>query len=244
VTDRLVLLGTGTCQLQPERRASSVLVEVGASRFVFDMGRGIAERLAALPLRQDDVEHIVVSHFHADHLSDLIPYLHAASWSQIDPRHRDLHIHGPAGLEHLLETLFGALGRDSLIAPAYTVHVHEIAAGAQEIADLECDWVSLPPAGNHGLRFRVGERTVALTGDSDFHPREIEFLSGVDLAVIDAGHPSDEEIVDLAVASGAARILCSHLYRPLDGVRLTEQAAVRGYEGVIEVAEDGLIVAL
>ena len=51
MSDRVVLLGTGTCQLQAERRTSSVLVEVGGSRLVFDMGRGIADRLAALPHR-------------------------------------------------------------------------------------------------------------------------------------------------------------------------------------------------
>ena len=83
---RLVLLGTGTCQLEDGRAASSVLVELDGLRLLFDCGRGIAARLAELGYRQDQLRHVVVSHFHADHVSDLIPLLQAGSWSRSDPR--------------------------------------------------------------------------------------------------------------------------------------------------------------
>ncbi|MEE8278853.1 MAG: MBL fold metallo-hydrolase, partial [Thermoanaerobaculia bacterium] len=86
MSDRLLLLGTGTCQLEAERTASSVLIELGDLRLVYDFGRGVTRRLAQLDLRQDEIEHVVISHFHPDHVSDLIPYLHAASHSPIDPR--------------------------------------------------------------------------------------------------------------------------------------------------------------
>ena len=67
---RLVILGTGTCQLEPNRMASSVLVQLPEAQFVFDMGRGISLRLVEVGLRQDDIEHVVLSHFHADHIGD------------------------------------------------------------------------------------------------------------------------------------------------------------------------------
>ncbi len=108
MTNRIVLLGTGTCQLQTHRMASSVLVELDDLRLVYDLGRGIANRLAEIGMKQDDVEHVVLSHFHPDHLSDLIPYLQATSWSRIDPRAKDLHpavartsvSFSPPGLKH------------------------------------------------------------------------------------------------------------------------------------------------
>jgi ribonuclease BN (tRNA processing enzyme) len=245
MADRLVLLGTGTCQLLPERRASSVLIEVGASRVVFDMGRGIADRLAELGLRQDDVGHVLISHFHADHVSDLVPYLHAASWSQLDSRSRDLEIVGPAGLERLVETMVEALGRDSLIRPGgYEVRIREAEAGPLRIGGLSGEYVSLPPAGNHGFAFTHRGRRMAITGDSGFHGQEIEFLRGADLAVIDSGHLSDEEIVRLAVDSGARRIVCSHLYRELDIAALGGAAAARGYAGELSVGADGMSLPL
>jgi ribonuclease BN (tRNA processing enzyme) len=87
---RLALIGTGTCQLEDGRTASSVLVELDGLRLVFDCGRGVAARLAELGYRQDQLRHVVVSHFHADHVSDLVPLLQAGSWSRTDPRSRDL----------------------------------------------------------------------------------------------------------------------------------------------------------
>ena len=123
--NRLVLLGTGTCQLQLHRMASAVLIELEGLRLVFDFGRGIAHRLVELGLRQDDVEHIVLSHFHPDHFSDLVPFLHAAAWSRTDPRKRDLHVYGPAGLERRLDGLLELFGRDALGRPCWALRLHE-----------------------------------------------------------------------------------------------------------------------
>lgn len=238
MTERIVLLGTGTCQLEAGRKASSVLVELEGLRLVFDLGRGIADRLVELGLAQDDVEHLVLSHFHPDHLSDLVPYLHAAAWSRIDPRSKDLHVYGPMGLEVQLMRLLSLFDTDNLGREHFRVHLHEERGETLEVAGRRFVYADLPPAGNHGLRFTAGQTTVALTGDSSFHPQEIEFLRGVDLAVIDSGHLEDDEIVELAVESGARHIVCSHLYREIDGAELTRRAAEAGYGGRISAGHD------
>ncbi len=243
--NRLVLLGTGTCQLQEHRMASSVLIELDGAgdgepglRLVYDLGRGIAGRLAAFGLCQDDVEHLVLSHFHPDHLSDLIPYLHAASWSQIDPRSKDLHIYGPIGLEVQLMRLLGLFGPDNLRREHFRVHLHEIRGDRMEIADRDFEFCDLPPADNHGLKHAGGGTSWALTGDSLFHPQEVEFLRGVDLAVIDSGHLEDGEIIELAARTQVPRIVCSHLYRELDEDDLRCRARAAGYSGRLIVGCD------
>ncbi len=58
--------------------------------------------------------------------------------------------------------------------------------------------------------------------------------------MIDAGHLEADEIVELAVRSGARRLVCSHLYRPLDAAALNARAAKRGYRGELIVGEDGM----
>lgn len=240
----MVLLGTGTCQLQLQRMASAVLVELGDSRLVFDFGRGIAHRLVELGLRQDDVEHIVLSHFHPDHFSDLIPYLHAAAWSRTDPRQRDLHIYGPPGLDRLLEGLLDLIGRDALGQPTWRLHLHETESTTLSIGGHGFDYASLPPAGNHGLKLRHRGLEVALTGDSSFHEQEVTFLQGVDVAVIDSGHSSDEEILELAARTQVGRLVCSHLYRELDSEDLNDRARRKGYNGEILIGEDLMEIPL
>ncbi len=236
--DRIVLLGTGTCQLQSHRKASSVLLELDDLRLVYDFGRGIADRLAEIGLRQDDVEHVVLSHFHPDHLSDLIPYLQAASWSRIDPRTRDLHVYGPRGLEVQLMRLLGLFGPDNLVRPHFRVHLHESRGEELTVGAHDFGFADLPPAGNRGLKLTHGGRSYAFTGDSSYHRQEVEFLRGVDLAVIDAGHLEDDEILALAAEAQVPRIVCSHLYRELDEAEMSRRAKAGGFAGRLIVGRD------
>lgn len=236
------MLGTGTCQLDETRRASSVLLELDGLRLVFDLGRGIADRIQAIGLRQDDVRHIVFSHFHPDHVSDLVPYLHAAAWSRTDPRSVDLHLYGPLGLEVQVMRLLSLFGPQTLAREHWRVQLHEIRGDQLEIEGRRFDFLDLPPAGNRGLRFRYAgggvEHCVGLTGDADFHGQAVDFLRGTTLGIFDSGHLEDEQIVELAVRSGARRLVCSHVYRPLDLDALNARARRRGYEGELILGND------
>ncbi len=234
----LTLLGTGTCQIEHERRASSVLLELDGTHILFDCGHGIVQRLLKVGVHPNTLQHIVLSHFHPDHVSDLIPLLQAGAWSHKNQRHTDLHIYGPKGIYKLIDGYISIFGRNAFEQPTYTLVIHEIIEEQFAIDAYAFESVSLPPAGNHGLRFTYNSKTYALTGDSYFHQQEIDFLGGVDLAVIDSGHIEEDEIIALAVASQAKTLVCSHLYRELDAKQLQEQAVANKYEGTIIVGCD------
>lgn len=234
----ITLLGTGTCQIEFERRASSVLLELNGMPVLFDCGHGIVQRLLEAGFHHNEVNHIVVSHFHPDHVSDLIPFLQAGAWSRRNPRSSDLHIYGPVGVRKFIAGLMHVFGPSGLQQPSYSISVHEVVQGQFSIGPYQFDSVSLPPAGNHGLRFDWKGKRYAITGDSNFHEQEIAFLKDVDLAIIDSGHIEDDEIVQLAVASQARKIVCSHLYREIDAPRLQVLAEKAGYTGTIIVGRD------
>ena len=234
----ITLLGTGTCQIEVERRASSVLLDLEGMYVLFDCGHGVVQRLLEAGVRHNQLEHIVLSHFHPDHVSDIIPFLQAGAWSQRDPRTTDIHIYGPTGAQKVIDGLLQVFGPGSLQQPSYKIVVHEITQQQFEIGSHRFDFVSLPPASNHGLRFTWNGKCYAVTGDSHFHDDEIAFLRDVDLAIIDSGHIEDREIVQLAVSSQAKTIVCSHLYREIDAKQLQAQAAGAGYRGTILVGRD------
>src|SRR5260370_11125815 len=123
---------------------------------------------------------------------------------------------GPRWVAQLIKGLLNLMGGDALVQVHYQIVVHELAEGGFQIGPYSFESYSLPPAGNQGLCFTWNNLRYALTGDSHFHEQEVRFLRGVDLAVIDAGHISDEEIVELAVATQVGTLVCSHLYRELD----------------------------
>ena len=234
----IILLGTGTCQIEYERRASSVLIQLDAMPVLFDCGHGVVQRLLEVGKQHNELNHIVVSHFHPDHVSDLLPFLHAGAWSRRNPRTTDLHIYGPPGIQRIIDGFRNIFGISGLQQPTYDILVHEVAGEHFSLGSYEFDFISLPPAGNHGLRFVWRGRQHAITGDSNFHEEEIAFLSHVDLAIIDSGHLKDDEIVQLAVASKAKTIICSHLYREIDAPNLQVLAEKAGYEGTILVGRD------
>lgn len=234
----IILLGTGTCQIEFERCASSVLIQLDTLPVLFDCGHGVVQRLLEAGIQHNALNHIVVSHFHPDHVSDLIPFLHAGAWSRRNPRTTDVHIYGPPGIHRIIDGFRDIFGTSGLQQPAYDILIHEVAGGQFSIGSYTFDFVSLPPAGNHGLRFVWRDKYYAITGDSNFHEHEISFLHKVDLAIIDSGHLEDDEIVQLAVASQAKTIVCSHLYREIDASRLQMLAEKMGYEGTILVGRD------
>ncbi len=234
----LTLLGTGTCQIEFERRASSVLLELHTTPILFDCGHGIVQRLLEVGVAHNQLQHIILSHFHPDHVSDLIPLLQAGAWSRKNPRTSDLHIYGPTGVKRIVDGLLNIFGPSSFQQPSYSLVIHEITEDCFTIDAHTFESLSLPPAGNHGLRFSWNGKTYAITGDSNFHEEEIAFLRNVDLAIIDSGHIEDEEIVELAVASQAQVIVCSHLYREIDAAHLQVWAAQKGYQGTIIVGRD------
>lgn len=234
----MILLGTGTCQIEYERRASSVLLELDGMLILFDCGHGIVQRLLDVGIKHNEINHVVLSHFHPDHVSDLVPLLHAGAWTQRNPRTTDLQIYGPVGAQNLIDGLMKVFGPNSLQKPTYNIVVHELTGEQFSIGPYSFESVSLPPAGNRGLRFEWNGRRYAITGDSHFHDEEVAFLKEVDLAIIDSGHLQDEEIVQLATASQAKTIVCSHLYRELNAEHLQERAEHAGYKGTMLVGRD------
>jgi ribonuclease BN (tRNA processing enzyme) len=239
----LTLLGTGTCQIEFGRRASSVLLELDKTYILFDCGHGIAQRLLECSVQHHQVDHIILSHFHPDHISDLIPLIQAGAYSKHNSRRTDMHIYGPSGVRQVVDRLLGFFDPDFLEKLSYQIHVNEVAPGPFTIARYPFESVSLPPAGNQGIRFSHKGKTYALTGDAYFGKEEeiayLAFLQGVDLAVIDYGHISSEaKMGKLAAASQAKVIVCSHLYQRLQARDLQKKAEEKGYNGTIVVGYD------
>lgn len=234
----ITLVGTGTCQLQINRSASSILVELPEFKFLFDIGHGTVQKLAQLNIKQNQLNHIVISHYHPDHLSDLIPFIHAGCWSWIDPRHENLHLYGPTGLTSKIDRLIHFFEPGEITRDTFAIKLHEHTGFGFDINQFQFTTAPLPPINNTGIKFVLGGQTVVFTGDSDYHEQLVHFLSGADLAIIDAGHPTDNQIIELAVKTQVPRIVLSHLYRETDEQQINHLAQKSGYKGHLIVGQD------
>ena len=92
---RVVALGTGMPSVRPKQAAACWLVELGnGDRFLFDIGSGCHERLAAQKIPYDLIDKVFIGHLHVDHYGDLPSFwLGGTVMNRLVP----LRIWGPSG---------------------------------------------------------------------------------------------------------------------------------------------------
>ena len=227
----------------------------GAPVTLFDCGPGSVRALAGVGIGLAEVERVVVSHFHPDHVLDLF----ALAFARRNPAFRPappLELVGPDGLAELVasgEQVFGRWVRDEArtlrTLPALEGRPSALATGGLELA--ACATGHTPEALAWRCTLPDGSR-VAYTGDTGEVAAVAELARGVDLFVAEcsfpdeqaqAGHLTPSSAARLARAAGCARLLLTHFY-PSQDPEEARRAAARIFTGPIELARDGLELAL
>ena len=94
---RVVACGTGQPSARPKQAAACWLVELGnGDKFLFDIGAGSHERIAAQMIPYDFLDKIFIGHLHVDHYGDLGSFwLGGTTMNRLTP----LRVWGPSGAE-------------------------------------------------------------------------------------------------------------------------------------------------
>lgn len=92
---RVVACGTGQPSARPKQAASCWLVELGnGEKFLFDIGAGSHERIAAQMIPYDYLDKVFIGHLHVDHYGDLASFwLGGTTMNRLTP----LRVWGPSG---------------------------------------------------------------------------------------------------------------------------------------------------
>ncbi|MCZ6773400.1 MAG: guanitoxin biosynthesis MBL fold metallo-hydrolase GntH [Proteobacteria bacterium] len=92
---RVVACGTGMPSPRPKQAAACWLVELGnGDKFLFDLGAGSHERIAAQKIPYDYLDKVFIGHLHVDHFGDLASFwLGGTTLNRLTP----LRIWGPSG---------------------------------------------------------------------------------------------------------------------------------------------------
>ncbi|MBW2552884.1 MAG: MBL fold metallo-hydrolase [Deltaproteobacteria bacterium] len=94
---RITACGTGMPSARPKQAAACFLVELGnGDKFLFDIGSGSHERIAAQKIPYDYLDKVFIGHLHVDHYGDLPTFwLGGTVMNRLTP----LRIWGPSGSE-------------------------------------------------------------------------------------------------------------------------------------------------
>ena len=102
MTIRTTLLGTGGPQPDPDRMASTTLIQADGKNYLFDAGRGVTTRLVQAGVNPKDLDAIFITHHHFDHIGNLGELL-LSIWN--NGRTKPLPVYGPKGITQIIDTL-------------------------------------------------------------------------------------------------------------------------------------------
>lgn len=197
---KVTLLGTGAPPPVMHRFGPSILVEAGDQKFLIDAGRGALQRLGQLAVRWQDVDGVLLTHLHSDHVVGL-PDLWLTGWLVAPGRDRPLHVWGPHGTKRMMSHLEQAyefdirtrLYDDRAAPEGAVVLAEDIEEGVVferrglKITAFEVDHRPIRPA--LGYRVDYGGRSVVLSGDTRVTQNLIRHARGVDLLVHEVVSP-------------------------------------------------------
>lgn len=257
--DRLVVVGSGTVVPEGDRGCSSYFVELGAARILLDCGPGAVQGLARFGLPWQALTDLVLTHFHGDHVGAL-PGLFFALRHGIPPpgRSRALRVWGPPGTRRLFRGLASALG-DYLLDPGFPVSVREVEAGdggTLEAGVLLRTHPTPHTQESQAVRLDAARASIGYTGDTGPDETLGAFMEGVEALVCECSladdevgdnHLSPSRVARIAAAARPGRLLLTHVYPHLRAARdpdVMERVRAAGYEGRVELAFDGMTLAL
>jgi ribonuclease BN (tRNA processing enzyme) len=199
-TLRVVILGTGTPNADPERSGPAVAVVAGNRAYLVDCGPGVVRRAAAaaarhhIPALQAERLGIVfVTHLHSDHTVGL-PDLMLTPW--VLERRAPLEVYGPPGIAAMTRHLLAAYGEDIAMRQhglepdkhdGWKANAHEIRPGlVYRDSAVTVTAFAVPHANwKHafGYRFQAGDRVVVISGDTRPSDAVVRACDGCDVLV-------------------------------------------------------------
>jgi ribonuclease BN (tRNA processing enzyme) len=260
---RVTVLGKSPSWQDADGACSGYLVEDGDTCVLLDCGNGVFAKLRRYR-DYTEVDAVVISHLHADHFLDLVPFSYALTyaprqqpvpvdrWPGTDsPAHPRLV--APRGATDTFRQVVGAWGNEDLIETAFALEEYK-PGGVVDVNGLSFRFQEVPhftetfaidiTASNGDGRFTFG---------ADCRPGEelIEVARDTDLLMVEAtlprpertgirGHLTPGEAGDHARRAGARRVVLTHISDELDELWARREAETT-FGGAVTVAREGAV---
>lgn len=195
---RLLLLGSGSIVPTPERFASSIFVESGEKKLLLDIGPGTIEKAIRFGADLFSVGYVLITHYHIDHVSDLLPFLKSRAYDRqggIAKNPLPINVIGPRGLRELVSSLiesnrFFRYLESTMRYSTYT-NLIEVTDGVRIEQDgLRIEARSVRHYDGVAYKLFIDGKTVVYSGDTVVDENLIELAKGVDVLIHECSFPS------------------------------------------------------
>ena len=161
---RLTILGRSPASPNPGEACAGYLVEGGGARLLVDIGPGVVSQLVRRH-HPDELDAVVISHMHADHMLDLVTLRYVYPWRE-RPKDQRLRVFVPPGSADQLLDLAKGAGNAKHFESCFRVAEHD---GASSLA---FGGITMTPVRTQhyipcwGFRMEADGRRLAYTADT------------------------------------------------------------------------------
>ncbi|MBA3968083.1 MAG: ribonuclease Z [Nitrospirales bacterium] len=243
---KVTILGSGT-NIHPTRAAAGYVFETDRP-ILLDFGPRTLSNLLKTGVDRHTIQHLLFTHYHADHFSDFIPFFFdAVCHSKFAAVRPDLTIYGPPGTKRLFRTIFRTFPNFSDTPFRVTL---------QEVKDrpfaIGATWITPLPMTHSdqqvclGYRLEYQGRSVAFSGDAMVSSNLVTLCQDADLAILDCSfsshqpggsHMHAEECGKVGQKSHIKKLVLSHFYEAADRSNVVAQAR-RFFSGPVLKGKD------
>jgi ribonuclease BN (tRNA processing enzyme) len=261
---RITVLGKSPSWQDAGGACSGYLIEEEGYALLLDCGNGVFSKLRHYR-EYVDVDAVLISHLHADHFLDLVPFSYALRYA---PRQQPVAVGGwpgtssparpqlyaPMGAGEMFRHLVACWGDGELVERAFDLSEYD---GPDELAlgPLTVRFCEVPHY-TRTFAVEIANGSARLTYSADCSPNEqlIEFARGSDLLLIEAtlawpertgmrGHLTPAEAGEHGRRADARRVVLTHFSDELDPEWARAEAA-EAYGGPVDLAHEGAVYAL
>ncbi|HWK26012.1 MAG TPA: MBL fold metallo-hydrolase [Solirubrobacter sp.] len=247
---RITVLGKSPAWQDAGGACSGYLVQGGGQTVLLDCGPGVFAKLRTL-VDYVDVDAVVLTHLHADHVLDLVPF---ASGLRYGPRatgpRRRPRLLAPPNAHATFTGMCTATGMSAdHIEIAFDVEIYDPAA-TQTLGGLTVRFQPVPhfvPA--NAVELADGDARFTFGADCAPNDELVAFAKGTDLLLLEAtlrqpeadgdrGHLTPAEAGELGARAGAKRLVLTHFSDELDRDWILQDGA-RGFGAPVDAAREG-----
>ncbi|UCD70904.1 MAG: MBL fold metallo-hydrolase [Syntrophobacterales bacterium] len=248
----ITILGSGTCVPSLKRGSPGLILRIDGRVLLFDSGTGTLERMLKRGITYLDLDLVLYTHTHPDHIADLVPLIFACKYGE-NPRREDFPIIGGRGFKTYFRAIQEVYGH-WLQPGLFRINITEV---YEEILDYDLFRVIAKPmvhiSESVGYRVESNDgKSIAISGDTDYCPQLVELARDVDVLVIESALPDEMKAEGHLTPSLAGRIgreahckkmVLTHLYPVCDTVDIAQQCR-KEYRGELLIAEDLMEISL
>ena len=259
MTIKLTILGTGTFFVNKNITASAYLLEIDGKKILIDCGPGTLMRLSQAGIKLEEIDYIFITHFHADHTSDLFSLFMNYRLTAFFTKENSFkcpQIIGPKGIYKFMLKLSKIFklpclenwGKMKFIDVKDTQKIGDITIKAFKVKHVAFGSV----ANSYAYRFMIGDKIISFSGDSTKCPNLEKACKNADIFVCDTSyskgkqtlaHMDTEEIGIISQKNQVKKIILIHFYPQTDNIDLVKEVK-ENFSGEVIKGKDLMTIEL